>query len=477
MKEKTNYKIYNIFFIIIFLVMFINKVYDGDTYFHIKIGEEIIKNGFLKYDIFSMHSGLKYISYAYLFDVIIYLFYRVFGLFGIFIFKYIITVSIFYIYYKLIYFINKNKTLSLLISGTIISIIGGVIVARPHVMSYLFLIIQIYIVVKYFENKKNNIIYFLPITFLILGNLHSGVIPFHVVILSIFVINYFNINERKVSIDKAAIKYILILIISVLVSFINPYFPDNILYAFKTIIDLNMMQVQEWKSATLNSEFGMLIFVLSIISFKIYNIKKIPITYFIIFIVILLVSINSVRFFPYLLIIFGLILAYNYKDYLLIYKDIFYIKSINKKILVFAIICIIMLIITKVSDDRNYLFENSKNGNPKDAVEYLKDNKINKVFNEYNYGSYLIFYDIKPFIDSRCDLYSSNYNNTSVLKDFLDVYYLKESPFKIFKKHNIKHALIKKDSTYYNVSIKPYIKKYKILYEDNNYIIILIISY
>ncbi len=457
--------------------MCISKVYDGDTYFHIKIGEKILKNGIFYIDTFSMHSNLKYISYAYLFDIIIYLFYNLFGFLGITIFKYLFILIFFSIYYKVLFFINKNKTLSLLLSGSIITIMSDVIVGRPHIMSYLFLVIQIYIIIKYFENKNIKILYFLPITFLILGNLHSDVVPLHLLVVAIFSINYINIKNKKIVINKDIFKYLLIIFIATIFALINPYFPNNVLYSLKTLDDSYMMLVQEWNSPILYSILGMLVIIPTVIVTRIYKIKTTPIPYLLIYVVVLFLSIKSVRFIPYLLIIFGFILAYTFKNYKLVFGNIFKNKIVKRIILVLAICFILILLVAKISNNKNYVFENSKNDNPVAAVNYIKKHKIIQVFNEYNYGSYLLFYDIKPFIDTRGDLYSSNYNNTTILKDLVDVYYLNTSPYKIFKKYNIKYALIKKDSTYYIINIKPYIKKYKILYKDNEYILIMITSY
>ena len=50
---------------------------------------------------------------------------------------------------------------------------------------------------------------------------------------------------------------------------------------------------------------------------------------------------------------------------------------------------------------------------PVEAAEYIKQNlDLNSIrlFNEYNYGSYLLFQDIPVFIDSRADLYAPEFN-------------------------------------------------------------------
>ena len=60
------------------------------------------------------------------------------------------------------------------------------------------------------------------------------------------------------------------------------------------------------------------------------------------------------------------------------------------------------------------------------ASKWIKENldyKNIKLFNEYNYGSYLIYEGIPVMIDSRCDLYTPQYNTkTGKPKDGQDIF-------------------------------------------------------
>lgn len=108
-------------------------------------------------------------------------------------------------------------------------------------------------------------------------------------------------------------------------------------------------------------------------------------------------------------------------------KDL--IKKVEKKtstILGISIITIAVVIasiyIYKPHKDDNYIDENSY---PVQATTWIKEN-LNlqeiKLYNEYNYGSYLLYQNIPVFIDSRCDLYLPEFNeNVYVFKDFLNL--------------------------------------------------------
>ena len=61
---------------------------------------------------------------------------------------------------------------------------------------------------------------------------------------------------------------------------------------------------------------------------------------------------------------------------------------------------------------------------PVEAVKYIKENiDVNKmrIFNEYDFGSYLLLHDIPVFVDSRADLYTSPYSGLDY--DILDDYH------------------------------------------------------
>ncbi len=112
---------------------------------------------------------------------------------------------------------------------------------------------------------------------------------------------------------------------------------------------------------------------------------------------------------------------------------------------------------------------------PVEASKYIKENldlsKI-RIYNEYNYGSYLLFEGIPVFIDSRADLYTPEFNNDKekdVFTDFLNVSSLSIYYEDIFEKYDITHLVIPA-----NAKMNIFIKRdenYNKLYSDDNFII------
>lgn len=142
-----------------------------------------------------------------------------------------------------------------------------------------------------------------------------------------------------------------------------------------------------------------------------------------------------------------------------------------------AVITILLVILIgvvqfKPKAGNSYINESSY---PVQAVEWLKEN-INtsemRLYNEYNYGSYLLYQDVKVFIDSRADLYTPEFNGDSkkdVFSDAVQVASISRYYEDVFDKYEITHLLIP-NNTKMNMFISRD-ENYKELYKDNNFVI------
>ena len=158
-------------------------------------------------------------------------------------------------------------------------------------------------------------------------------------------------------------------------------------------------------------------------------------------------------------------------------KDIY--KKVESKvssslylISMIAIVLAISIVIFKPKMDDKIVNEKEY---PVYAADYILENlDINNIrlYNEYNFGSYLLFRGIPVFIDSRADLYSPEFNkDVKVFDDFLDLssVSLKNIENKL-DYYGITHLIMGK-----NAKLRTFIKqntdKYTLLYEDDNFCI------
>lgn len=93
-----------------------------------------------------------------------------------------------------------------------------------------------------------------------------------------------------------------------------------------------------------------------------------------------------------------------------------------------------------------------------------------RLFNEYNFGSYLILNDIPVFIDSRADLYTKQFSGFDY-DIFDDFYYLLTNYEKTFQFYNITHVLIYKELTPEFNKMLTVNSNYELLYEDDNFVL------
>ena len=94
-----------------------------------------------------------------------------------------------------------------------------------------------------------------------------------------------------------------------------------------------------------------------------------------------------------------------------------------------------------------------------------------KLFNDFNYGSYLLFKDIPVFIDGRADAYDPVFNGKKddVFLDYMETASLKVWYKDVFEKYGITHIIIKTNSEL-NLFLQRDIS-YKSIYNDGTFTI------
>ena len=89
-----------------------------------------------------------------------------------------------------------------------------------------------------------------------------------------------------------------------------------------------------------------------------------------------------------------------------------------------------------------------------------------KLFNSFNFGSYLELNGIKAFIDSRSGIFTEEFNpGVTILSDWMEVYYGSVHYNEIFEKYGITHALLL-NTEIINIYISED-EDWKIIYQDD----------
>lgn len=114
---------------------------------------------------------------------------------------------------------------------------------------------------------------------------------------------------------------------------------------------------------------------------------------------------------------------------------------------------------------------------PIKAADYILEEKeagrLNfdnmKLYNDYNYGSYLLYRGIPVFIDSRADLYSPEFNeNCYIFDDFMTLSNISGYYEEGFNRYEITHVI-----TYKNSKLNLFLQRdenYNELYSDKYFV-------
>lgn len=488
-KSKKKFIGLVIIFISILGISLVNKSLQNDTLYTIKIGKLILDNGIDMMDHFSWHN-LSYTYPHWLYDVFIYLIYSINGFKSIYISTIIIYVilmiSIFFVNIK----INKNYT-SAAVSAIVCSLaLGGFATARAQLVSYIIFIWEVYFIESLLETGKKKYIIFLLLSSILICNIHLAVWPFYFILFLPYIAEYITYKifkkfkkdnkvskylENKFTITRTTnIKYlILTIILSTLTGLLTPLNDTPYTYMYKTMIGNSQEYINEHKALTwIESPFVIIIVVETILlgilsKFKVSDIYMLG--------GLTLMTITSNRHLSFLALIGTLCLARVFTRFFEkspIKIDNKVIKFTTKYSVMIPIIIVISLlgitIYNNTNKKRDYL---NKEFYPIEAVKYIKNNlDIDniKLFNEYNFGSYLLFNDIKVFIDSRADLYTKPFSHLEY--DIFDDYMYSPSNYhEKFDFYKITHVLIYKASAINNVLEND--ENYNVLYEDDNFVL------
>ena len=457
---------------ILILVCISIPVSDGDTFFHLAVGHKLCENGFITNDPFSIHT-LKYSPQQWLSDVLFYRLYHVGGYTLLFIFQYFFLFLFFIVMFKINKELNRNIKQNVIFTLlSIVMITGLFLTLRPQIFTYLFFIIELFILEKYRSNPCSKYIIFLIVLGTISSNFHMGYFPMMLIILLPYIIECLLNGYGRVTSQRDIrkfYKFIVLIPLIILSACINPYGPGNLLY-FKTITDQYLTgMIMEWQSPGL-SYSGILIFVsiFTAAAILVLTRKNLELRWCLLLCGLCFMTLISVRYFVYFVLAFCIFcnrhFNFSFNNNSRVNRIFFSFSGPS-----FIYIVTIILVIIFKTINGGWTITNF-NSYPVEATNYIKShNPELRLFNEYNDGSYLLYHGIHVFIDSRADLYSEKMNKTQVLKDYFNMYSGKLTCNEVFNKYRINRILTYKGSisAIYIADDNSFSKKY----EDKKYVI------
>lgn len=276
---------------------------------------------------------------------------------------------------------------------------------------------------------------------------------------------------------------IVIMIICVLMGILTPLGDTPYTYLYKTMQGNTTKNINEHLPLTLAENNAILCTLTIVLAVLIFTKAKIRLSDLFMIAGLCYLMFSSRRQASMFVLIGSVILNRMIIQMLEIYgicklKDL--IKFINIFTLIFVTVVVLALSnnFYKGKNEESYINESTY---PVKASEWMLENldvKNMKLFNEYNYGSYLLFREIPVFVDSRADLYAPEFNEgCSVFSDFINTSGIGTYYGDTFKKYGITHVILYKNSKINMLIKKADSEKYNLLYSDDNFVIYKILSY
>ena len=539
-KAGTKFTIMAVILIAIFCFALTPVTLQNDTYYTIKIGEHIVNNGIDMQDPFSWHENLPYTYPHWLYDLITYLIYNLFGMTGIYITTCLLSITLGLSVYTVNRKLCKNQLFSFLITIGVMYLIRGYIAARAQLVTFILFIWTIYFIEKFLETKKKRYAVGLIVIPILIANMHSAVFPFYFVLYLPYIAEYIiaciseiiiyrkgevNLiklkikrlsrkpeNEEKVNelkeklrkieeqIDKVKIKrtkelqnpykirlvkkeavkwLVLIFIICLFTGLLTPIGDTPYTYLFKTMQGNTTQNINEHLPMTLSSETEVISTLILFLAIMIFTKTKIRLCDLFMLSGLCYLMLMSRRQITMFALICSPILNRMLVELAKIYTKENLEQVVEKLTKVFAIIVISVIMLGlsyyegKDKLDDTYIDETAY---PVQACDYILENidlKTARFYNEYNYGSYMIFRGIPVFIDSRADLYAPEFNNTidDIFMDFINTSNIGTFYEDTFEKYNITHVITYKNSKTNMIITDTKDPKYKELYSDKYFVI------
>lgn len=538
-KSKIIFTLLAILCIAMFCFAITPKTLQNDTYYTVKIGEYIFQNGVsnLTEDLYSWHD-LPYTYPHWLYDLGTYIVFRAFSWDGVYILTILLSIalglSIFYISSKL----SKNQVVAFFVTLGAMYILKPFVAARAQLLSFILFAWTVYFIERFLETHKIRYGIGLVLIPLIIANVHCAVFPFYFILylpyigeyfvallvdadldkkLAIVILNVCNIcvekikwkkkiqgkieklesdikvrkekrlknreHPYKIKIQKNHFVIVLIgvAILALTTGLINPAGTGAYTYTLKTMEGNTTSSINEHLPLTLidNTEFTVAIVIF--LAILIFTDTKLKLSDLFMLAGLTYLSFKMRRQVSMFAIFCSFILVKMIADFLAKYD-----KNLCKKIvriestaigalLLIGIVGYISYDLYKPVINDEYI---DKGTYPVEAAEWIKNNldlSTLKLYNEYNYGSYLLYEDIPVFIDSRCDLYTPEFNENraqnidgrDIFTDALNIANLSVNYDIKFEEYGVTHII-----SYANSKLSMVLRndeRYRQIYDDGSF--------
>lgn len=432
--------------------------------------------------------------------------------------------------------LTKNNITSFIITIGSMYLLRDYIAARAQLVTFILFVLTVYFIEQFLATKKKKYAIGLIIIPILIANLHVAVFPFYFILYLPYIAEYIvcvflnskviinkgaiidlnkklknvkneeeklKINNRiykleennktiltkkeeraqnaykiKITNNKNIKFLIIIMIICMLTGFLTPLGTTPYTYLVKTMQGTTTKNISEHSPLTLIENKNMMAVFVLFLAILIFTDSKIRLCDLFMLMGLTLLTFYTKRQETMFVLICSFILnrlvcqlfdKYDPEGPKKIEKRI---TSLIGMVTTIALVLTISIINYKPKMNDEFIDETSYPVMASDFILRHLDIDNIKLYNEYNYGSYLLFRGIPVFIDSRADLYSPEFNEgVNIFEDFLTISGVNNSDIEgMFDRYGFTHLIM-----YSDAKLRTFIdqtpEKYENLYEDDYFCI------
>ena len=406
--------------------LLITVTLDNDFWFLLNQGRYIVHNGFPVAEPFTIHQGLSFTIQQWLFDVLIYFLYTVFGKIGVLVLMFTAALVTLFLIYRLCMLLSGQKYYLSVVVTTICYLLLCIwfFVSRPQILTYVILLTELSCLEHYVRGKNWKLLLPLPLLSLLQINLHASMWWLLFAFLAPYLLETVKIN--KFSINRDPLPKTGLYVIAgcmLLAGFINPYGYRAIGYIFGAFgNDTINSSILEMAVPDVKTGVGAVYFLVILVLVLCYALNRggsTKLRYVLLTLGSTLLSLMSVKSIPYFL--FGAMLPLCYQLKNVAHRLHFHMgksKFVPKALVAFLVlVCGYAIFVTFHDYDATKDYPTTKT-----ALEHLQNCESTDeivLYTSFYDGGYAEYCGFRAYIDARAEVFLESTNGK---KDIFEEY-------------------------------------------------------
>jgi hypothetical protein len=398
---------------------------DGDTGWHIRTGEWIIQNRQVPHnDIFSFSkSGQPWFAWEWAWDVCFAWIHQLGGLPAVVFVNLLLLSATFVLLLQLVRRVCSNELVSALI--TLLALVGTSIhwLARPHLISWLFIVIFGHILIGS-QKGRFGLLYSLPFLMILWTNLHGAFFVGIALVFAYAVDPLVGVYRGAQSFAEAR-PYLLCGAACLLVSFINPYTHSLHQHVLSYLLDTKQIEnILEFQSVNFRHPLALFFEIFlalgAITAFR--SFRNGQFTEAILILVWAHLALVSIRNIPIFILFVAPLAARTVAEWVSPFQRMVTaaaeFQALERLPRYHAVsvagFALLMVLMAKPGEAKLLRSEYDPARYPAQAVEELRANHVSNIFTDDEWGDYLIYklYPVgRVFVDGRSDFYGGDFES------------------------------------------------------------------